>query len=233
MGIKKLADIFFLITGLAGTAFSQTNAAKDTVPDPIIFAKVEVEASYPGGEQAWRSFLEKNLNANTPVDNGAPTGKYTVWMQFIVDKDGVVSEITPLTKMGYGMENEVVRIMKKAGNWQPATQNGRPVKAYRKQPITFIVEDDGVNITTKEPYVLFRNSDNDVSITINKVKTEYLSITVTHATAKKTSDGNFVIHVGNISTSERVLMNIYNEKKNKVISSMSFEIRDAVKKPVS
>lgn len=229
MGIKKLAAILFLITVLSGMAFSQTNATKDTVPDPRIFERVEVEASYPGGEQAWRSFLEKNLNANTPVDNGAPAGSYTVWVQFIVNKDGLVSEITPLTKMGYGMENEVVRIMKKAGNWEPATQNGRTVKAYRKQPVTFIVEDDGVNITTKEPYVLFRNSDNDVSITVNKVKTEYLSITVTHATAKKTSDGNFVIHVGNISTSERVLMNIYNEKKNKVISSMSFEIRDTVK----
>jgi hypothetical protein len=227
--MKKLTAIFLLITGFTNTSFSQTDATKDTIPDPRIFEKVEVEASYPGGEQAWRSFLERNLNANAPVDNGAPSGMYTVWVQFIVDKNGAVSEITPLTKMGYGMENEVMRIMKKAGNWQPATQNGRTVKAYRKQPVTFIVEDDGINVTTKEQYVLFKNSDNEVSISVNKVKTEYLSITVTHATAKKTSDGNFVIQIGNISTNERVLMNIYNEKKNKLLSSMSFEVRDPVK----
>lgn len=106
-----------------------------------IFEKVEVEASYPGGEAGWRKFLEKNLNPSTPVDNGAPAGSYTVWVQFIVDKEGNVSDIRPLTSQGFGMEQEAVRVLKKATKWVPAIQNGRNVKAYRKQPITFVVEE--------------------------------------------------------------------------------------------
>ncbi|MBS1653528.1 MAG: energy transducer TonB [Bacteroidetes bacterium] len=104
-----------------------------------VFEKVEVEASFKGGEGAWRKYLERNLNANTPVDNGAPEGSYTVWVQFIVDKEGNISDVKALTNHGYGMEEEAVRVIKKGPAWVPALQNGRNVKAYRKQPITFVV----------------------------------------------------------------------------------------------
>jgi protein TonB len=105
-----------------------------------VFEKVEVEAAYPGGEGAWRKFLEKNLNGQVASDNGAPEGSYTVWIQFIVDKEGNVSDIKPQTSIGYGLEQEAVRVLKKATKWVPAIQNGRNVKAYRKQPITFLVQ---------------------------------------------------------------------------------------------
>lgn len=116
----------------------------DTIPDTIetdnsVFDKVEVDASFPGGDDAWRNFLEQNLNASTPVDYGAPAGTYTVIIQFIVDKEGKISDIKALTHHGYGMENEVMRLLRKAPRWTPAIQDGRIVKAYRKQPVTFMV----------------------------------------------------------------------------------------------
>jgi protein TonB len=104
-----------------------------------IFEKVEIEASFKGGESAWRKYLERNLNGNTPVDNGAPEGTYTVYVQFVVSKDGSISDVRPLTNHGYGMEAEAVRVIKKGPAWTPAVQNGRSVNAYRKQPITFQV----------------------------------------------------------------------------------------------
>jgi protein TonB len=104
-----------------------------------VFEKVEIEASFKGGEGAWRKYLERNLNANTPVDNNAPEGTYTVWVQFIVDKDGAISDVKALSNHGYGMEEEAVKVIKKGPAWVPAVQNGRQVKAYRKQPITFVV----------------------------------------------------------------------------------------------
>jgi periplasmic protein TonB len=107
-----------------------------------VFEKVEVEAEFPGGEGAWRKYLERNLNPNAPVDAGAPEGQYTVWIQFIVDKEGVISDVKPLTKHGYGMENEAMKVINKGPKWKPALQNGRNVKAYRKQPITFVVSSD-------------------------------------------------------------------------------------------
>lgn len=39
------------------------------------------------------------------------------------------------------MEDEAIRVLKKSKKWLPAVQNGRKVKAYRKQPITFVIED--------------------------------------------------------------------------------------------
>lgn len=104
-----------------------------------VFEKVEVEASFPGGEREWKKYLERNLDANVPIDNGAPEGTYTVIVQFIVDKEGNISDVKALSNKGYGMEDEAIKIIKKGPKWTPAIQNGRNVKAYRKQPITFLV----------------------------------------------------------------------------------------------
>jgi periplasmic protein TonB len=104
-----------------------------------IFEKVEVDAEYPGGNAAWRRFLERNLNAQIPADAGAPPGNYTVNIRFIVDKQGNVSDIRATTNHGYGMEEEAIRVLKRATKWTPAVQNGRQVNAYRSQPITFQV----------------------------------------------------------------------------------------------
>jgi Gram-negative bacterial TonB protein C-terminal len=117
---------------------------QDTIPvadtqDLRIFEKVEIEAAFPGGDDAWRRFLEQNLNAIVPVDNGAPPGNYTVIIQFVVDKEGKLSDIKALTQHGYGMEAELIRLLKKSPHWNPARQDGRFVKAYRKQPVTFSV----------------------------------------------------------------------------------------------
>lgn len=119
-----------------GTGIVQQKVEED--PNKV-FEKVEIEASFKGGEAAWRKYLERNLNANTPVDNNAPEGTYTVWVQFIVDKDGAISDVKALSNHGYGMEEEAVKVIKKGPAWVPAVQNGRQVKAYRKQPITFVV----------------------------------------------------------------------------------------------
>ncbi len=104
-----------------------------------IFDKVEIEAKFPGGDSKWRQYLERNLVASVPVDNGAPEGTYTTVVQFVVDKEGNISDVKPLTSHGYGMEEEAIRVIKKGPAWTPAVQNGRQVKAYRKQPITFQV----------------------------------------------------------------------------------------------
>lgn len=115
-----------------GTGVVENKKPENTEP----FYVVQVEAKYAGN---WENFLRRNLRAEVPADNGAPAGRYTIVIQFIVDVDGTVSNITPLTNLGYGMEQEAVRVLKKADKWEPAFQNGIHVKAYRRQPITFEV----------------------------------------------------------------------------------------------
>lgn len=190
-----------------------------------IFEKVEVEASFPGGESGWRKFLEKNLNPMVPVDNGSPAGKYTVYIQFIVDKQGHVSAIKPLTKEGYGMEQEVVRIMNTSGLWTPAFQNGRPVNAYRKQPVTFMVEQEGLAIFTKTPYVLYTDTENELTIRADDVKDENIEVEISQGAIAKNEDGKFIAIV---KKTGRTVISVYNKRKrSKPIGRISFEVRSS------
>jgi protein TonB len=96
--------------------------------------------SSPAATPHGQDTCKERLNANAPIDNNAPEGSYTVVVQFIVDKGGNISDVKGLTKHGYGMEEEAIRVIKRGPKWTPAIQNGRNVNAYRKQPVTFVVQ---------------------------------------------------------------------------------------------
>lgn len=109
--------------------------------ETTIFVRVENEAEFPGGHQAWVRYLQQHLNPNAPFDNGAPNGTYQVIVKFVVSRDGSISDVIGETKFGYGMEDEAIKIIKRGPKWKPALQNGRNVNAYRRQPVTFVVEE--------------------------------------------------------------------------------------------
>src|SRR6478752_2446669 len=67
-----------------------------------VFTVVQIAAEYLGGLAAWSKYLERNLNRDLPVENGAPPGKYTVIVSFIVSKTGDVSEVAAENDPGYG-----------------------------------------------------------------------------------------------------------------------------------
>jgi hypothetical protein len=115
---------------------------KETSIDNIIFEKVEIDPSFPGGELAWREFLERNLKIPVTAKNDAPRSGYTIWVEFIVTKGGEMSHLRALTTYGYGMEEEALRVMKLSPKWIPAKQNGHIVAAFRKQPLAFVIEED-------------------------------------------------------------------------------------------
>jgi periplasmic protein TonB len=105
------------------------------------FTRVEGEAVYPRVASEWTKYLQKNLNPNVAVDNKAPKGRYLVIVRFIVAKDSSISDVVAETNHGYGMEQEVVRVIKKdKPKWTPAKQKAYMEKAYRRQSVTFLVE---------------------------------------------------------------------------------------------
>jgi len=106
-----------------------------------VFTKVENEAEFPGGNAAWARYLEKALGGFNPADDGAAPGKYQVIVKFIVSKDGSISNVEAETNHGSGMEAQAIKAIKNGPKWKPALQNGRNVNAYRRQPVTFIVEE--------------------------------------------------------------------------------------------
>ena len=110
-----------------------------------VFTKVEKEASFPGGQSAWVKYLERNLNANVAADDGAPAGKsYPVRVQFIVDKEGNISDVKAIEvpKECPSCGPEAVKVIKKGPKWSPAVQNGRNVIYMANQQITFQVNEE-------------------------------------------------------------------------------------------
>jgi periplasmic protein TonB len=98
------------------------------------FTKVEIESLYPGGPAAWERFLHKYLSyPQAALDNEI---QGTVVVQFIVDKEGVVSDVHAISGPEE-LRSEAVRVIKKSGKWTPAVQNGNTVKSYKTQPIGF------------------------------------------------------------------------------------------------
>jgi len=107
-----------------------------------VFTVVQIPAQFPGGLEAWARYLRNNLNSGLPVENGAPPNKYTVFVTFIVDKVGRISDVQAENDPGYGTKEEAIRVIKKGPDWKPAVQNGRNVIYRHKQGITFQVQDE-------------------------------------------------------------------------------------------
>jgi periplasmic protein TonB len=112
-----------------------------------IFDVVEVEASFPGGIEAWRNYLENNFKVDSVSDlvwkqlpDKAKRKKgvlqITAIVQFIVCKDGSICDVKTLNDVPPAFKTEVERLITESLLWVPAEQSNRKVKAYRKQPIT-------------------------------------------------------------------------------------------------
>jgi periplasmic protein TonB len=120
----------------------KNNVSRDAVG---AFDKVEVEAAFAGGDTAWRSFLIRNLNVDDITDRikfpkSRKVFQQTAIVRFIVCTNGSLCNIETENKVNPLIKAEVERVMKLSPNWMPAIVEGKPVKAYRRQPITILIE---------------------------------------------------------------------------------------------
>jgi Gram-negative bacterial TonB protein C-terminal len=216
--------IFLSLSFLCVRLYAQV-PAKDSSNNEgnVKFERVEVEASYPGGSSAWLKFLTKTVKGDVPMDNNAPAGTYTVMVQFIVNRDSSITEFKALTNHGYGMEQEVIRALHLSGKWIPAIQHGRPVRAYRKQPVTFRVEVEGLDIETETPGALFLTKENKVFIKAFKVKDDDLLVTVSQGSITKKGGGEYLIK---LTKKDRVIIRLYNTKKDRIEGEAIFDVRE-------
>lgn len=105
-----------------------------------IFQKAEVEATFEGGLKEWSRFLSENLRYPDSAINRNVQGMAII--QFIVTADGAIKDASIVQDPGAGLGKEALRIIEKSnGRWLPALQNGRKVTSYKKQPITFRLEE--------------------------------------------------------------------------------------------
>jgi len=99
----------------------------------------EREAQFKGGEDGWKKYLEKNLNATIPTALGLPVGNYEVQVQFVVAKDGIPTNVKVLSAPAKckACQTESLRIMKESPAWEPAILNNEPVTVETTKTITF------------------------------------------------------------------------------------------------
>ncbi len=123
-----------------GTGIIQKPVSKK-VDENKIFEKVEIEATV--NVSKWRRHLERNLirYIEDAAYEGMAPGKYTVNVRFLVEKDGRISRVTALNNPGYGLARGAEQVVKTGPKWRPGEQNGRKVRSYHTQPITFMIMD--------------------------------------------------------------------------------------------
>jgi protein TonB len=124
-----------------GTGNIEAPRSSDDLDYNKTFTVVQIPASFKGGPEAWRKYLERNLNSDVPVSNGAPPAKYTVVISFVVDRLGKISDVKAENDPGYGTKEEALRVILKGPDWVPAEQNGRKVAYRHRQSIAFDVHE--------------------------------------------------------------------------------------------
>jgi protein TonB len=108
--------------------------------DALVWTKVEQEASFPGGNTAWNNYLEKNIHRNIVKQNKAPKGKYLVVVKFVVNAEGEIYNAVCETKYGYGIEEEVIKVVEQSPKWTPAMRNRKLVDTHKSQSIPIVIE---------------------------------------------------------------------------------------------
>jgi periplasmic protein TonB len=103
--------------------------------EPMLFAAVEEKPTFPGGEAAFYKYLEKNMQYPEMEKEQGIKGK--VWVDFMIDKNGEVTDVKIARGVSPGLDKEALRVMKAMPSWAPGKQNGRPVKVKYTLPINF------------------------------------------------------------------------------------------------
>jgi periplasmic protein TonB len=94
----------------------------------------EVMPSYPGGMEALRNFLQKNLQNPEEIEEG---GIVSVKIKFVVGYDGTLKSFETVEDGGAAFNNEVIRVLKKMKPWTPGKTKGENVSVYYTIPVKF------------------------------------------------------------------------------------------------
>ena len=108
----------------------------DVVEQPDqVFTIVEQMPSFPGGEAELRNYLQKNVKYPPFARENGITG--TVYLSFIIGKDGSVSDVKLLRGIGGGCDEEAMRVVRAMPSWKPGKQSGNAVTVMYNLPVKF------------------------------------------------------------------------------------------------
>ena len=104
-----------------------------------IFTAVEHPAEFPGGIEKFYTYLQNTMKYPAVARENNVQGK--VFLQFVVEKDGSLTDIKVVRGIGRGCDQEAMRVLKASPKWKPGEQNGRVVRSTYTVPINFTLAD--------------------------------------------------------------------------------------------
>ncbi|WP_149241530.1 energy transducer TonB [Dyadobacter sp. 32] len=111
----------------------------EAAPEPEkVFTVVEQQPEFPGGTSEMYKYLGKNIKYPSAASRANVSGK--VFMSFVVNVDGSIQDVTVLKGLGFGCDEEAMRVVKAMPKWKPGKQSGRAVRVKYNLPINFQLE---------------------------------------------------------------------------------------------
>jgi len=123
--------------GPSGPGPIASNTMKTGVTDNAIMESenIEVYPSFPGGEEALAKYLASNIHYPNRARENNKDGR--VVLEFVVNKNGGIENIKIVKGIGYGCDDEAMRVVGGMPKWNPGKNNGHAVNVYFNLPITF------------------------------------------------------------------------------------------------
>jgi len=124
--------------------------SSETDPENQVYPAqgVEVKPEYPGGMKAFYKLVSSNMKM--PDVESASDIVLKVYVSFVIEKDGSVSDIKVLRDPGYGLGNEAKRVVALSEKWTPGKQNGKVVRTSYYFPIAVNIDGTG---ETEQPAI--------------------------------------------------------------------------------
>ena len=122
-----------------GKAGGDGEGEGETGTDNNIYTTAGVEEfpEFPGGMAAWSKFIQKNLRYPYMAQETGLQGK--VFVSFVIEKDGSVSDVTLVKGIGGGCDEEALRVIKKSPKWKAGKQNKTAVRVRYNMPINYTI----------------------------------------------------------------------------------------------
>lgn len=103
-----------------------------------IFTVVQEQPEFPGGMNSLMRYLSDNIKYPAPAQKANVQGR--VFVNFVVTKDGDIADVNILKGIGFGCDEEAIRVISRMPNWTPGSQDGKPVNVRYNIPIAFELE---------------------------------------------------------------------------------------------
>lgn len=131
--MKTLKVLLFILLPMFGSAQNVDPVPTANAEDNSVYntSGLDVKPEFPGGLQEFYNFVGRNYK--TPKVKNL---KGKVFVIFVVEKDGSLSDIKVLKDIGHGTGEEAIRVLKECPKWLPGEQNGQKVRVSYALPIS-------------------------------------------------------------------------------------------------